>query len=105
VEHLRVGWSSEYLESSANSQSVSIRDHDQLRLLWYRKRHYRSDDRRQDRFLAQERVADAVVALRKATELKPGYAPAQLKLAELMLRSRDDAETRIQKDPDGQSRR
>ena len=53
-------------------------------------------------FLAQDRVADAVVALRKATELKPGYAPAQLKLAELMVRSRDeqllkDAETRIQK--------
>lgn len=53
-------------------------------------------------FLAQDKVADAVVALRKATELKPGYAPAQLKLAELMVRSRDeqllkDAETRIQK--------
>jgi tetratricopeptide (TPR) repeat protein len=53
-------------------------------------------------FLAQERVADAVAALRKATELKPGYAPAQLKLAELMVRSRDqqllkDAEARIQK--------
>ena len=53
-------------------------------------------------FLAQDKVADAVVALRKATELKPGYAPAQLKLAELMVRSRNeqllkDAETRIQK--------
>ena len=53
-------------------------------------------------FLAQDRVADAVVALRRATELKPGYAQAQLKLAELMVRSRDeqllkDAETRIQK--------
>jgi predicted Zn-dependent protease len=53
-------------------------------------------------FLTQDRVADAVVALQKATELKPGYGPAQLKLAELMVRSRDekllkDAETRIQK--------
>jgi len=53
-------------------------------------------------FLAQDKVADAVVALRKATELKPGYAQAQLKLAELMVRSRNeqllkDAETRLQK--------
>ena len=53
-------------------------------------------------FLAQDKVADAVVALRKATEVKPGYAPAQLKLAELMVRSRNeqllqDAEARVQK--------
>ncbi len=53
-------------------------------------------------FLAQDKVADAIVALHKATEVKPGYAPAQLKLAELMVRSRNeqllkDAETRIQK--------
>ena len=45
---------------------------------------------------------DAVVALRRATELNPGYPAAQLKLAELMIRSRDeellkDAELRIQK--------
>ncbi len=42
------------------------------------------------------------MALRRATELKPGHAAAQLKLAELMIRSRDEqllkeAELRIQK--------
>jgi tetratricopeptide (TPR) repeat protein len=52
-------------------------------------------------FLSQDKVADAVVALRKAIEVKPGYAAAQLKLAELMVRSRDeqllkDAELRLQ---------
>ena len=53
-------------------------------------------------FLGENNVSDAVVALRKATELNPGYPPAQLKLAELMIRTRDqellkDAELRIQK--------
>jgi len=53
-------------------------------------------------FLSEDNVRDAVVALRRATELNPGYPPAQLKLAELMIRSRDqellkDAELRIQK--------
>jgi tetratricopeptide (TPR) repeat protein len=53
-------------------------------------------------FLSENKVADAVVALRRATELKPGHAAAELKLAELMIRSRDEqllkeAETRIQK--------
>lgn len=53
-------------------------------------------------FLGENKVGDAVVALRKATDLKPGYAAAQLKLAELMIRSRDeqllkDAELRIQR--------
>ena len=38
-------------------------------------------------FLAENNVRDAVVALRKATELNPGYPAAQLKLAELMIRS------------------
>ncbi|MCX6629961.1 MAG: tetratricopeptide repeat protein, partial [Candidatus Solibacter sp.] len=45
---------------------------------------------------------DAVATLRRATELNPGYSAAQLKLAELMIRSRDEellkeAELRIQK--------
>ena len=53
-------------------------------------------------FLGENNVRDAVVALRKATELNPGYPAAQLKLAELMIRTRDeellkDAELRIQK--------
>jgi tetratricopeptide (TPR) repeat protein len=53
-------------------------------------------------FLSENKVADAVLALRRATELKPGHAAAQLKLAELMIRSRDEqllkeAELRIQK--------
>ena len=41
-------------------------------------------------FLGDNKVADAVLALRRATELKPGHAAAQLKLAELMIRSRDE---------------
>jgi tetratricopeptide (TPR) repeat protein len=53
-------------------------------------------------FLSENKVADAVLALRRATELKPGHTAAQLKLAELMIRSRDEhllkeAELRIQK--------
>ena len=53
-------------------------------------------------FLSENKVPDAVVALRRATELKPAHAAAQLKLAELMIRSRDEqmlkeAELRIQK--------
>ena len=52
--------------------------------------------------LEQDKVGDAVLALRRATELKPGHVAAQLKLAELMIRSRDEqllkeAEIRIQK--------
>ena len=53
-------------------------------------------------FLSENKVTEAVVALRRATTLNPGYSAAQLKLAELMIRSRDDqllkdAELRIQK--------
>ena len=53
-------------------------------------------------FLSGNNVRDAVISLRRATELNPGYSAAQLKLAELMIRSRDeellkDAELRIQK--------
>ncbi len=60
-------------------------------------------------FLSQDKVGDAVVALRRATELKPSYVAAQLKLAELMIRSRDEqllkeAEIRIQKILTGQPR-
>ena len=42
-------------------------------------------------FLGENKVGDAVVALRKATDLKPEYAAAQLKLAELMIRSQSRA--------------
>lgn len=53
-------------------------------------------------YLRTDRPKDAIASLRKATELNPGYSPAQLKLAELMIRTRDaqllqEAEGRIQK--------
>lgn len=53
-------------------------------------------------FLNQVRLREAILSLRKATELKPDYPEAQLRLAELMIRTRNeqltkDAEGRIQK--------
>ena len=59
--------------------------------------------------LRTNQIKQAIGALNRAIEIKPGYAAAQLKLAELMIRSRDedllrDAEARIQRilvtDPD-----
>src|SRR5215207_962560 len=52
-------------------------------------------------YLNQVRLREAVLELRKATELKPDYGEAQLKLAELMIGTRNeqlikDAGTRIQ---------
>ena len=53
-------------------------------------------------FLGTNQLAEAVASLRKTVELKPQHAAAQLKLAELMIRTRDeqllkDAEARVQK--------
>src|SRR5437016_5096565 len=52
-------------------------------------------------YLATENIPGAVAAFRKATELNPKHAGAQLKLAELMTASRNkelvqDAEARLQ---------
>jgi tetratricopeptide (TPR) repeat protein len=51
-------------------------------------------------YLSADRVKEAVLALRKATEVDPKHAAAQLKLVELMIRTRNerltkDAEARI----------
>ena len=53
-------------------------------------------------FLARNQVREAAASLQRAVELKPNYSAAQLKLAELMIRTRDeellkDAEARVQK--------
>ena len=52
--------------------------------------------------LGRNQLREAIASLRKAVDLKPDHSAAQLKLAELMIRTRDeelmrDAEARIQK--------
>ncbi len=52
-------------------------------------------------YLAMHQLREAIVSLRKATEVNPGYAPAQLKLAELMIMTHNDqllkdAQSRVQ---------
>ena len=42
-------------------------------------------------YLMREQIANGIGALRKAIEIDPNYAPAQLKLADLMLNSRERA--------------
>ncbi len=53
-------------------------------------------------YLNQLLLPTAISYFRKATELDPNYAPAQLRMADLMLRTHNDqlskeAESRIQK--------
>jgi tetratricopeptide (TPR) repeat protein len=53
-------------------------------------------------FLGRNQVREAIASLRRAVEFKPGHSAAQLKLAELMIRTKDeellkDAEARVQK--------
>ncbi|HEY7615510.1 MAG TPA: tetratricopeptide repeat protein, partial [Terriglobales bacterium] len=53
-------------------------------------------------YLNTTRPKEAIIALRQATEANPAYSPAQLKLAELMIRTHNeqlvrDAEARVQK--------
>src|SRR5262249_4765288 len=53
-------------------------------------------------FLGRNQMREAIASLRRTVDLKPDHSAAQLKLAELMIRSRDeelvkDAEARVQK--------
>jgi Tfp pilus assembly protein PilF len=41
-------------------------------------------------FLGRNQLVEAIASLRKAVDIRPDYSAAQLKLAELMIRSRDE---------------